>query len=97
MIVVGIGEQVVYAGGWKANNIIHYEYENDNVFVFNNNVISRLVDKIFESKLYGFTFWVHNLGELDALYLINSISSSLKYSVKGQIKRLRKEFSLKIL
>jgi len=42
---------------------------------------------MFENKLYGYTFFVHNLGKFDSLYLINGISNSLKdvrYEVKGK-------------
>jgi hypothetical protein len=42
---------------------------------------------MFENKLFGYTFFVHNLGDFDGLYLIDSIvNDGLTYAVKGKYK-----------
>lgn len=37
------------------------------------NVIYKLLDKLFESKYEGYTFYCHNLGDYDSVYIIRSI------------------------
>jgi len=83
--ITGLGEhKIVYAGGWKTDNLEFYIYGDE--YKYGDIIIKTLVDKIFENKLFGYTFFVHNLGKFDGLYLINSIGSQIdnKYYVKGQ-------------
>jgi len=85
--ILGLGDLKIYAGGWKTDKDSYYSYKN-NIDV-DNNIVLDLINKMFENKLYGYTFFVHNLGKFDSLYLINGISNSLKdvrYEVKGKWK-----------
>jgi len=81
--LLGLGEQIVYAGGWKTKEFIDYKYADKNVN--KDNIILSLIDSIFEYKLFNYTFFVHNLGKFDGVYLINAISKG-NYIVKGKWK-----------
>jgi hypothetical protein len=83
--LLGLGEQSVYAGGWKTKDFSDYKYADK--IVNKDNIIVSLIDSIFEHELYNYTFFVHNLGKFDALYLIKAINKNDdKYSVKGKWK-----------
>jgi len=81
--LLGLGEQIVYAGGWKTKEFSDYKYADQNVN--KDNIILSLIDSIFEYKLFNYTFFVQNLGRFDGLYLINAISKG-NYIVKGKWK-----------
>ena len=50
-------------------------------------VVGRVVDGIFEHKeLDGYTFFAHNLGRFDAIFLIKGIISMAKYKVRATFK-----------
>jgi len=67
----GIGNQEVYAGGFATKNKTHLFYINKDEN--NENVVKRIIDCIFEyEELNGYTFYAHNLGRFDSVFLIKS-------------------------
>lgn len=69
---LGLGQHQVYAGGWATK-------ESQKFFYLNTNETSeQLVNKIFLSifmvnDLDGYTFYVHNLGRFDSVFIIKSL------------------------
>jgi hypothetical protein len=81
--LVGLGDQIVYAGGWKTENFECYLYQSDELK--SDKLLIKLIDQMFNHKLYGYTFFVHNLGRFDSLYLINGLScEDSNYEIKGK-------------
>jgi hypothetical protein len=68
----GLGLHQVYAGGWaiKDNTNLFYIKTNETSEVF----ISRIFFNILMSKkLDGYTFYVHNLGRFDSVFILKSL------------------------
>jgi DNA polymerase type B, organellar and viral len=90
------GLQFVCGIGFKANNIKSYKILS--VENYDRNIILEIIDEIFENKLYNYSFYVHNLGRFDSVFIINEITANNKYEVKGVWKSdENKILSLKIV
>lgn len=67
----GLGNQSVYAGGWGTEKINKYFYIEEAESSLN--VVKRTIESIFEHpELDGYTFFAHNLGRFDSLFLIRA-------------------------
>jgi DNA polymerase type B, organellar and viral len=83
--LLGLGEHIVYAGGWRTKDYSDYKYVDESCN--KDNIIINLIDSIFAKELYKYTFFVHNLGKFDGLYLIHDIMiGNGKYELKGKWK-----------
>lgn len=71
----GVGNQEVYAGGWATAEYtkLFYIKGEDGVLENSENVVKRTIESIFEyPELNGYTFYAHNLGRFDSVFLIKS-------------------------
>jgi hypothetical protein len=85
---LGLGNHIVYAGGWATNNnvehIIHQSaYDLPNKVTFgpdlvnkDKSIIYNLIDSIFANKLFNYTFFVKNLGKFDSFYILDSLTQN---------------------
>lgn len=76
----GLGFHKVFAGGWCVKG-------KTNLFYINPNETSeQFVNRLFKSIIYnknldGYTFYVHNLGRFDAVFIIKSLISNKNISL----------------
>jgi len=68
----GIGHHQVYAGGWVVKN------NSQSFYIKPNETSEQLVNRLFLSILMnpnfnGYTFYVHNLGRFDSVFIIKSL------------------------
>ena len=78
----GYGNQSVYAGGWctKDFNNSCYIQENEE----SDDVVRRVIESIFKHKeLNGYTFFAHNLGRFDSIFLIKGVAKMDDYTIKA--------------
>ena len=69
---LGSGYHQVYAGGWATTKHKNYFYIKKNET--SEQFVNRLLTSILMTKdLNGFTFYVHNLGRFDSIFIIKSL------------------------
>lgn len=76
----GLGLQKVYAGGWAIKNktkLFYIEPKETNEQFINRLFLSILMNK----NLNGYTFYVHNLGRFDSIFIIKALILSDKFSI----------------
>ena len=77
----GLGYHQVYAGGWSTKNNNRYFYLNKNET--SEQLVNRLFSSIFtHNDLNGYTFYVHNLGRFDSVFIIKSLILNDQISIK---------------
>jgi DNA polymerase type B, organellar and viral len=75
------GVQTVYAGGWAVNNLTKCFYINSNES--SEELVNRIIESIFNHpELNGYTFFAHNLGRFDSLFLIKALIASIDITIK---------------
>lgn len=78
----GYGNQSVYAGGWGTKDFNNLCYINENES--SEDVVKRVLESIFEHKeLDGYTFFAHNLGRFDSIFLIKGAARMDHYTIKA--------------
>ena len=75
----GLGTQEVYAGGWAFKDYYkaYYLGNNEN----SNNLVFRLFEDLFSQDTDGYTFYIHNLGRFDSVFLIKSLYNKEGYKL----------------
>ena len=76
----GMGSQSVYAGGWATNKnteLFYLEENEDSV-----SLLIKIVDSIFLHNKDKYTFYAHNLGRFDGVFIIKSLVKDNKYKIK---------------
>ena len=70
---VGMGHQHVYAGGWAIKNSVNLFYRKHNET--SENFINKFFFSVFSNNhnIDGYTFYVHNLGRFDSIFIIKSL------------------------
>jgi len=77
----GLGNKSVYAGGWTVNNLMQMFYIKPEES--SENLVQRLIDSIFiHPELDNYTFFAHNLGRFDSLFLIKGLVANKDISIK---------------
>jgi hypothetical protein len=78
---LGLGYHEVFAGGWtigKNNTQLLYRSE----YQPSVEIVSDLFKSIFLNKLDGYTFYVHNLGRFDSIFIIKALTLDKNFIVK---------------
>ena len=68
----GTGYQTVYAGGWatKGKTVLTYKTHRET----SDQLVNRIFKSIFINKdLNGYTFYAHNLGRFDSIFILKSL------------------------
>ena len=85
----GIGNQEVYAGGWATLNDLKTFYikEKNGKLEDSKEVVKRILESIFDNEeLNGYTFYAHNLGRFDAVFLLKSVILLKNIKIKTVFK-----------
>lgn len=77
----GLGLHNVYAAGWATNNMSNFYYLNLNES--SDNLVYRLFEDIFSkgNNVDDYTFYIHNLGRFDSVFLIKSLYNKKGYKL----------------
>lgn len=76
-----LGLHKVSAGGWAIEGKTKLFYKNKNET--NEQFVNRLLTSIFMQKfLTGYTFYIHNLGRFDSIFIIKSLLLNDQISIK---------------
>jgi len=77
----GLGNQSVYAGGWCVKDLMELFYINPEES--SDELVTKLIESIFNHPdLDNYTFFAHNLGRFDSLFLIKGLVANKYISIK---------------
>jgi hypothetical protein len=76
----GTGYHQVYAGGWAVKGLTNLFYVENNET--SENLVNRIFLSIFQNKnLDGYTFYAHNLGRFDSIFIVKSLILNNKFQI----------------
>src|SRR5258706_191861 len=81
----GLGYHQVYAGGWAVNNIkqlFFLKYNESSEQLVNRLILSILMNPKFD----GYTFYAHNLGRFDSIFILKSLITNKNIKLTPVLK-----------
>lgn len=76
----GLANKNIYAGGWSANDKTKLFYINSSET--SEELVERIISSIFDNKdLNNYTFFAHNLGRFDSVFILKSTGLRKEYKI----------------